>query len=445
MAEKHVYKDAPISASVFNELNRLVWGPNLKEDVFRRWSQGFVFSEDEPTALVQFEGGPCAIIAPLQGFLLKYAIFKYGDVNWRFVSTYEASLFLIHAMTEILQQCSSKSYYVAYMPTSTPDLKLADDDESSGSSYNNQDDIPKSEEENFRTNLRLARVEGLEEVDSIYRTTMNVLDQQFGVLSFLYSVLLTKGISQVKNEMEDPNEPLIDGTYGHGSQCLINLMLTGKACSNVWDNDKDISGLKLRGISTQSSVGFLTLLEHLRYCEVGWFLKCPEYPIWVIGSETHLTVLFAKERGLCSPETPEAAARRIFKSYDPEGNNFISTILLGDVLCALDLVADAEYVEVMKQKLDSEGLGIILLNTFMEEFYPDEGRSAVPEKFILYHYNGLKRSCPNGKVKFAEGNATIYEEDLKCVADATPVLTCLQTKWPSIEVNWSSDVAPSII
>lgn len=30
---------------------------------------GFVFSEDEHTALEQFEGGPCAVIAPVQVLL----------------------------------------------------------------------------------------------------------------------------------------------------------------------------------------------------------------------------------------------------------------------------------------------------------------------------------------------------------------------------------------
>jgi hypothetical protein len=27
----------------------------------------------------------------------------------------------------------------------------------------------------------------------------------------------------------------------------------------------------------------------LRYCEVGSFLKNPKRPVWVLGSETHLT------------------------------------------------------------------------------------------------------------------------------------------------------------
>lgn len=36
---------------------------------------GFVFSEEETTALIQLEGGPCAVIAPVQAFLLKNALF----------------------------------------------------------------------------------------------------------------------------------------------------------------------------------------------------------------------------------------------------------------------------------------------------------------------------------------------------------------------------------
>lgn len=43
-----------------------------------------------------------------------------------------------------------------------------------------------------------------------------------------------------------------------------------------------------------------------------------------------------------SAETPSEIARRVFKSYDPEGNNFISADLLQDVLNMLDLVSDPE-------------------------------------------------------------------------------------------------------
>lgn len=43
---------------------------------------GFVFSEDEPTALIQLEGGPCGAIAPVQAYLLKHAM-SDGNNNWR--------------------------------------------------------------------------------------------------------------------------------------------------------------------------------------------------------------------------------------------------------------------------------------------------------------------------------------------------------------------------
>ena len=55
-------------------------------------------------------------------------------------------------------------------------------------------------------------------------------------------------------------------------------------------------------------------------------------------------------------------------------------------------------VAIMKDKLDSENLGIITRSSFLEEFYPGETTPEIPKSFILYHYNGLARSCPDNKV-----------------------------------------------
>lgn len=46
---------------------------------------------------------------------------------------------------------------------------------------------------------------------------------------------------------------------------------------------------ELRGLSQQSDVGFITLMEQMRYCTVGSFYKNPKNPVWVMASETHLT------------------------------------------------------------------------------------------------------------------------------------------------------------
>ncbi|KAK1338696.1 hypothetical protein QTO34_019353, partial [Cnephaeus nilssonii] len=53
-------------------------------------------------------------------------------------------------------------------------------------------------------------------------------------------------------------------------------------------------------------------------------------------------------------------------------------------------------INLMKNKLDPEGLGIILLGPFLQEFFPDQGSSG-PESFTVYHYNGLKQSNYNEK------------------------------------------------
>lgn len=44
---------------------------------------GFTFSEAEPSALVQLQGGPCGVIAPVQAFLLKFLLAETTTTNWK--------------------------------------------------------------------------------------------------------------------------------------------------------------------------------------------------------------------------------------------------------------------------------------------------------------------------------------------------------------------------
>lgn len=58
--------------------------------------------------------------------------------------------------------------------------------------------------------------------------------------------------------------------------------------------------IELRGIVEQSEIGFITLMEQMRYCTVGSFYKNPRNPVWVMGSETHLTGLIFDYSFKCS-------------------------------------------------------------------------------------------------------------------------------------------------
>lgn len=97
----------------------------------------------------------------------------------------------------------------------------------------------------------------------------------------------------------------------------------------------------------------------------------------------------------------------------------------------------------MKKKLDNESLGIILLASFMDEFFSEETRTC-PDTFTLYHYNGLERSNPDNRIQYRSGDAVLLECTVQWILDSNPMLTVLQTKWPSIEVQWESGRTPSL-
>ncbi|KAL7540516.1 hypothetical protein ACHAWF_006700 [Thalassiosira exigua] len=103
----------------------------------------------------------------------------------------------------------------------------------------------------------------------------------------------------------DDRTASLTSNFGHSSQELVNLLLTGRATSNVFDHSVQLSDeLTCRGVQRRPDVGYLTVLESLRYCEVGGYYKGPRFPIWVVGSASHFSVLFGDEvrdsmRGLC--------------------------------------------------------------------------------------------------------------------------------------------------
>ncbi|XP_078005800.1 ubiquitin carboxyl-terminal hydrolase MINDY-3 [Phascolarctos cinereus] len=435
------------------ELMELVWGPKtspgLSDTIFCRWTQGFVFSESEGSALEQFEGGPCAVIAPVQAFLLKKLLFTSEKSSWRECQEEERKDLLCHTLCDILETaCSdnSGSYCLAawIRGKTTEDTASISEGPAESSCQEEHTSALAVEElgfERFHSLIHKRSFKSFPELKEAIWDQCSMWANKFGVLLFLYSVILTKGIENIKNEIEDSTEPLIDPVYGHGSQSLINLLLTGHAVSNVWDGDRECSGMTFHYLVEDKSV---PIVESFTGSEVGSYLKSPKFPIWIVGSETHLTVFFAKDMALVAPEAPSEQARRVFQTYDPEDNGFIPDTLLEDVMKALDLVSDPEYVNLMKNKLDPEGLGIILLGPFLQEFFPDQD-SSVPESFTVYHYNGLKQSNYNEKVMYVEGTAVVMGfEDPMLQTDDTPVKRCLQTKWPYIELLWTTDRSPSL-
>ena len=89
---------------------------------------------------------------------------------------------------------------------------------------------------------------------------------------------------------------LLIGGHNYANQELVNLLLSGRARSNIFDGVKDMDGLTLRGISGKPLCGFLTYFEHFGYVSAGELYKKPDVNVWVICSESHYTVLFTMEK-----------------------------------------------------------------------------------------------------------------------------------------------------
>lgn len=62
----------------------------------------------------------------------------------------------------------------------------------------------------------------------------------------------------------DDAEVCLTGEHGYCSQELVNLLLTGKATTNVFDGEQDCGGKVLKGVMSMPPIGLLTLLEWYR-------------------------------------------------------------------------------------------------------------------------------------------------------------------------------------
>ena len=195
--------------------------------------------------------------------------------------------------------------------------------------------------------------------------SLNWFQRPGGVLLMVMSICASRGISKMQADMDDLAAKLTTN-FGHCSQELINLLLTGQAVSNVFDHTLRPSGeLVCRGIQSQPAIGYLTQLEAMRYLEVGAFYKSPRFPVWVIGSSSHFTVMFGDASALqeSASDALLEKVRRAFKRMDggAEENGFIQTQQLGDFLKSLDLNSISEHeVQTLTAFLDRYGAGIIL-------------------------------------------------------------------------------------
>jgi len=188
-----------------------------------------------------------------------------------------------------------------------------------------------------------------------------------GVLLLVMSMVYSRGAKLIQSEFDDPEGTKLTSQFGHCGQELMNLLLTGQAVSNVFDNTMKPSGdLTCRGIQSRPMIGYLTQLEALRYCESGGYYKSPHFPIWVVGSTSHFTVLFGDAACLAESKSDELLekCRRAFKAVDNDENGFISRVDLGPVLHTVGVEISDHEIQTLAATLEVSGADIVLWDSF---------------------------------------------------------------------------------
>ncbi|PKA61527.1 hypothetical protein AXF42_Ash018814 [Apostasia shenzhenica] len=310
-----------------------------------------------------------------------------------------------------------------------------------------------------------------------------VFQSRMGALLFLISALLSRGLEAIQADRDDPSLPLVTAPFGHASQEIVNLLLCGQAVPNVFDGSMDLgSGMSLKGIQSCVEVGFLTLLESLNFCKVGQRLKCPRLPIWVVGSESHYTVLFALDSSVQEEnelEERESRIRQVFDSEDQSGGGgFISVEGFQKVLreCSIDFP---------RTKLDSLcSSGFIVWSELWQALMElekeqgglkDSSGLMGKKQFDIYHFNGIAKSVSNGNPSMVGGESPLQRPRLcklsvsvpprwtqeEFLAESrsnkgsegdqsaesnqhAPLVDCIRTRWPRAGCSWVGD-APSIV
>lgn len=245
-------------------LARLIFGDGSSPEVLRQWkSQGFLLADvdlsESPgitpfsAGLAQEHGGPCAVLAAAQAFMLRRLLYDPtpaapsaapawlgeapdGDGSL-LPSDEEANEGLMRGLADILCSCATAPDDAASAAPATDALSACavviavPTDELLASAA-----LEASPEQLLRAFVASAsRPRGWSATLATLRSRRAGLASPLGALSILVSAVLTRGVVRFCRERDDASQPVLDSQFGHCSQELLNLLLLGVGVSNVFD------------------------------------------------------------------------------------------------------------------------------------------------------------------------------------------------------------------
>ncbi|XP_019864184.1 PREDICTED: probable ubiquitin carboxyl-terminal hydrolase FAM188B [Amphimedon queenslandica] len=328
-------KGEQISYNTAIKLREVVFGSATTHSFNSEWrNQGFVFNKEVPSlsyGLVQHKGGPCGVLACVQSYIIKNMLFADGANSADgstdaipFINRKEQKELLCKSLAQILWKAGERKKATVTVRSWSPPVKSLT--VRSRSYYPDQ-------------LTELLVVHSFLDFDQLQLFLLEYVDQfisaeeeNAGCILFLYSVILSRGVERLKTDFDDANNTKLLGAHGYCSQELVNLFLTGAGTSNTFNGDIVIDegtrdSQRLKGLYAQSEIGYLTLFEYYGSCKVGEFYKSPVYPIWVVCSESHFTVIFSLNKDIVDKNSCFSIIEFNIHYYDGLGQ-FMEPVIL---------------------------------------------------------------------------------------------------------------------
>uniref|UniRef100_A0A3Q4HUL1 Ubiquitin carboxyl-terminal hydrolase MINDY n=1 Tax=Neolamprologus brichardi TaxID=32507 RepID=A0A3Q4HUL1_NEOBR len=243
------------------ELKTLLLGSSLNCFNIEWRNQGFTFSDthDLRYGIVQRKGGPCGVLASVQAFVLKKLLFESTEsctVGLQPSNSIRRKC-LVLALAEILWRAGEEKQATVAINSGRNQFIAA----------------------------RPYRSEGVLEKVHVFYIWHKTLSSTFlficfspqfepgmlGCVLLTVSAVLSRSIQKVQEDMDVPTTTLI-GAHGYCTQELVNLLLCGRAVSNVFDDDVELDSgngnmTLLKGVKGHCDVGLLSLFEHYNICK----------------------------------------------------------------------------------------------------------------------------------------------------------------------------------
>lgn len=300
----------PLPPAAQRQLWDLLWGegggppPGVAEALPGGWQQGLFFDEHPPPGLewglVQASGGPCGLLAAVQGELLGRLLFERqrgsgacsggsGDDNGADgpsssgssgVRRGELDEALVEALATMLWRAACGGGDGSRGSSSSgggaqPSAVLAVCVDERGRP------LPSSQVGAPRFPRSLAALRARSRAELCHTLRAAVLPQWrepggWGVTLLLASLALSRGVTRAAADTDEAGAVPLVGAHGHCSMELVTLALTGRAASNAFDGDRrfgddggagsggdggSADAVVLHGVRERSRVGLLSLHE----------------------------------------------------------------------------------------------------------------------------------------------------------------------------------------